>query len=61
MVWGVGTEDHDTVVTCALCSADECPVFSPGLRDDLVLKGMDGVGAALYLTSEGRKGFSQEF
>lgn len=47
VAWGVGTEDHDMVVTCALCSADECPVFSPGLCDDLVLQEMDGVGAAL--------------
>lgn len=58
---GAGTEDHHVVVTCAFCSADECPVFSPGLCNDLVLQGGYGVGAVLHLTLECRKGLSQEF
>lgn len=59
--WGVNTEDHHMVVTCALCSADECPVLSPGLCNDLVLQGVNGVGAVLYLALESRKVSSQEF
>lgn len=59
--WGVDTEDHHVLVTCALCSADECPVLSPGLCNDLVLRGVDGVGTVLCLALESGEVLSQEF
>lgn len=58
---GVDTEDHHVLVTCALCSADECPVLSPGLCNDLVLRGVDGVGTVLCLALESGEVLSQEF